>query len=283
MKYFKKEVLTAVLCSLLSIETNAAVSNPASTNYVDKAVQNAINQTTYTAGTGISIIANVISQVPTYTVGQVAQGGVVVYVDETGKHGLVAALEDLAPPSSTTFYPYFNPSIYGSTQSASNMFLASFPFEGIGNGYANTINALALASSLASQMPVTEPGTTPDFSNSAGYVPAQAANYNVTYDGEGCTRTATNEDACLGNWYVPDMNEMAIVYNALCTPGTPYQVTTTQRYWTSTQPANQPGNMNVTSANGSCPVSIGGGSTDFIAVSMASEDTVYSTRFVRQF
>jgi len=46
-----------------------------------------------TAGTGIDITGNVVS-ITTYSVGDFAQGGIVFWVDETGKHGLVCAKED---------------------------------------------------------------------------------------------------------------------------------------------------------------------------------------------
>ena len=35
------------------------------------------------------------NEITSYRVGDLAQGGIVFYVDETGQHGLVAALEDL--------------------------------------------------------------------------------------------------------------------------------------------------------------------------------------------
>ena len=36
-----------------------------------------------------------LNTIPTYEVGDYAEGGIVFYVDETGQHGLVAAMEDL--------------------------------------------------------------------------------------------------------------------------------------------------------------------------------------------
>jgi len=97
MNNLKTKVLTAALCSVLSLECYAAAVNPASTTYVTQAIQTAINA---------------FSKTQTYKVGQVAQGGVIVYVDQTGKHGLVAALDDSA---TAVGLPYFNPSIFGST------------------------------------------------------------------------------------------------------------------------------------------------------------------------
>lgn len=52
------------------------------------------NVIVYTAGTGIDITNNVVSNISistTYTVGDFAQGGIVFWVDETGEHGLVCA------------------------------------------------------------------------------------------------------------------------------------------------------------------------------------------------
>jgi len=150
---------------------------------------------------------------------------------------------------------------------------ASFAFEGIGNGYANTINAVALASTIIS--------LTSGSTLTANYVPAQATLYVAAYDGTpntGACRTETGENACLGNWYVPDTNEMALVYNALCAPGTPHGITTTQRYWTSTQASNQKTNVNATVVSAPCPIT---DFSDFGALNMST--TTLSTRFVRQF
>lgn len=47
----------------------------------------------YTAGAGINIANNVISA-NTYSVGDFAHGGIVFWVDETGRHGLVCTKQD---------------------------------------------------------------------------------------------------------------------------------------------------------------------------------------------
>jgi len=58
------------------------------------------NVIVYTAGDGIDITDNVVSNTAistTYEVGDFAQGGVVFWVDETGQHGLVCHIEDFGP------------------------------------------------------------------------------------------------------------------------------------------------------------------------------------------
>lgn len=57
----------------------------------------ALNVVEYTAGDGIDISNAVVSNTAistTYEVGDFAQGGIVFWVDETGEHGLVCAIED---------------------------------------------------------------------------------------------------------------------------------------------------------------------------------------------
>jgi hypothetical protein len=64
------------------------ISNSDTANWNNK-------QNTVSAGTGIAINNDVISAA-TYAIGDLAQGGVVFWVDESGKHGLVCALEDFS-------------------------------------------------------------------------------------------------------------------------------------------------------------------------------------------
>ncbi len=63
--------------------------------------QDSIN--TYTAGDGIDINHNVISE-HKYQIGDFAQGGIVFWVDETGEHGLVCAKEDQDGGSGIRWY-----------------------------------------------------------------------------------------------------------------------------------------------------------------------------------
>lgn len=105
--------LFAVLTSLAMMSAHAA--SPASKEYVDNQVLNLQTQinhmTTYTAGSGISISNGVITATdttPTYTLYQLAQGGVVYYLAKGNAHGLAAALVNQsnsspwAPNNSTT-------------------------------------------------------------------------------------------------------------------------------------------------------------------------------------
>jgi len=65
MNGYKKHKKLSILCLLIFSASSFASSNPASTNYVDSAIQTALeqarSQSTYTAGTAISILNNVIS------------------------------------------------------------------------------------------------------------------------------------------------------------------------------------------------------------------------------
>jgi hypothetical protein len=55
------------------------------------------------SGTGGNTVTLPAAATPTFTIGQFHQGGIIVYIDTTGIHGLIVAEEDLG---SGTFYPY---------------------------------------------------------------------------------------------------------------------------------------------------------------------------------
>lgn len=69
----------------------------------------------YIAGNGISIISNTISiSNPTLTIGSTFAGGVVFYLDATGKHGLVCAINDQGTNNWIPSTTWTNTAIYSS-------------------------------------------------------------------------------------------------------------------------------------------------------------------------
>ena len=71
----------------------------------------------------------------TYQVGDFAEGGIVFYVDKTGQHGLVSALEDLTEGATITSEgnPGYQWGCYDTSISGANG-------QAIGTGYQNTLD-----------------------------------------------------------------------------------------------------------------------------------------------
>lgn len=138
-----------------------------------------------------------------YTVGEYAQGGVVFYVDETGHHGLVVAMNDL--PSST-WSNAGSPFMRSGAKSAE-----------IFAGKKNTMLIMSKE--------------TPNYSSSEPTFAAwRASNYTVTQNG-----------FTYGDWFLPSVKEMDLmrINKAVISPvlvangGTDFLTNTA--YWTSTE------------------------------------------------
>jgi hypothetical protein len=114
-------ILTMLTYSQFSYAIN---TNPASINYVDSSIANSKK-----AGTGISINGNTISTTATYRIGDITQGGVVIYLDETKRHGLVLGLVDVTNDSPFSTTPAAPPATNVAISTVAN---------GIGGGETNT-------------------------------------------------------------------------------------------------------------------------------------------------
>ncbi|MFZ4077079.1 MAG: hypothetical protein ACOYKA_03740 [Legionellaceae bacterium] len=83
----KFSFISAAIAATLSTHTFAIGSSPASMSYVQTQVANVQTQLM----NYVNSIVNAIPATPTYKVGDIALGGTVFYVDNTGTHGLVAS------------------------------------------------------------------------------------------------------------------------------------------------------------------------------------------------
>jgi hypothetical protein len=110
--------------------------------------------------------------VTSYSVGDIAQGGVVFWVDETGQHGLVCPLEDLSP--GTRWYAGTN----GYTRAKGNG-----PFA----GEANT--SIIIAAHVA----IGDDG--------ASYAAYECSGLEITIG-----------DKAYGDWYLPSLEELYLMY-----------------------------------------------------------------------
>lgn len=196
----KKIFLIGQVCGLLFTTSQAiAANNPASTTYVENYVQNYVDQA---------------MAAPRYTVGQIAQGGVVFYVDASGQHGLVLSLQNL-----TTHLPW-SVVATSSVTGASN--------QAYGGGSINTALILAREASMTTQTTI-----------NSGFAAFNASQYFTTYSGTVCTPSSSAPTDCLGGWYMPNYDEFETAAQALCNANiagfTPLSET---NYWLSEETNN---------------------------------------------
>jgi len=217
----QKTTLSFACLLLSSFQSFSAPSNPASQAYVNTVVQNAVDS--FTAGNGILITGTTISTTPFLSVGDLYQGGVVFYVDDTGRHGLAVALTDQSTGISLSEEETY---VYATAT-------------GIGAGVINTTNILATLQAASDTQP------------NATYV---ANNVAVTSDGlTSClTPTTSFTDSCFGGWYLGSAYELQLIssnfstINAAISANSGTAIVSTNVYWTSTY--NVPGSLSAVQA-----------------------------------
>ncbi|WKJ90066.1 hypothetical protein QZJ86_18965 [Methylomonas montana] len=120
---------------------------------------------------------------PLHVVGERYQGGIIFHVDDTGQHGLIAALADQGK-------------VLNKWNSGSSITATGATGDGIGTGRMNT--AIAIANQIADNREL-------------AFAAKLAADYRVMEDGESpCTGSAT--ETCLGDWYLPSKVELNLMW-----------------------------------------------------------------------
>jgi collagen type VII alpha len=217
---------------------------------------------------GIQGPQGVTGPLGSYYLGQLAQGGVVFYIDSSNQHGLVSSLVDnysitsLGAYSSQGALPYFS----------------GASLNGVGGGYYNTTAQAAAKSQV-----------------STSFV-ALATNYSRSYSATNCTTCTSGNDtclsdqnACLNGWYIPNQNELQMLMTSYCQNTTAFELagftapTTTGAYYSSSVSTGAYTNnvlMYGTQFNG-----CSGGSASYTGVTNLApgNDNVGNVRFVRQF
>ena len=137
----------------------------------------------------------------TYQVGDLAEGGIVFYVDETGEHGLVAAMEDLT--EGATIDSEGNP---GYQWGCFAMWLSGADEQAIGTGYQNTLDI----ASGCSETPI-------------------AASAALEYESENYS-----------DWFLPSLDELKEMYNTIGNGGSEGDIGgfSSNWYWSSSESNN---------------------------------------------
>ena len=144
-----------------------------------------------------------------YAVGMEAEGGIVFYVDETGEHGLVAAMEDLTEGATDPYGWGYNGYEWGCLGQEVN----GADGQAIGTGYQNTMD-------IVNQGCVTDNG---------GITAAQAA-LDAEING-------------YSDWYLPSKDELIEMYNTIGN-GSPegnlggFEINDSPYYWSSSENVN---------------------------------------------
>lgn len=210
---YQLSTLAAASCLVFSMQSYARPeNNPATTNYVNEAIQLVSGQVTYRAGHGVSIANDVISLTPELAVGDFYQGGIVFYVDNTKRHGLAIGLFEPTTYDAIAAVPFSGPAPSG-TESQNRLYALS---NGLGAGAANTaaMNAFQSASCV----------TAGDVTclQTAGPV-ASLYTADATTGAQDCTlptdggTIAFSQTDCMGGWYLPSVYEWLLLAQNVAT------------------------------------------------------------------
>ncbi|MBA2710174.1 MAG: DUF1566 domain-containing protein [Tatlockia sp.] len=204
----KHPILLSVGLAFLAF-SSVATSSPASKEYVDKLVsdlnqnfQLKINAVTYTGGEGIALTNGQIKSTSLHHIGELYQGGIVFFVDDSGLHGLVSAKEDISLNL-----------MWQNGEGGEQIVNAGG--DGIFAGDSNTRLIIA-------QQTIDD--------QQGDFAALQAANFKVNQLGNACTPEA---QICYGGWSLPSLHELTLIYLNLNQQGLAGLNPAT--YWSSTE------------------------------------------------
>lgn len=203
----KKHYFTLIAWLGLLAYSTGATSSPASTEYVDKKIKEAVDailiQVTRESQKLESKI-NVIPVVTLHQIGESYQGGIIFWVDETRQHGLVVAKIDANQ---------------GVGMSWNNGESGDKTTNALGNGvYAGLSNTHL----IVSQQTIDD--------QEGRFAALSAQSFSVLSDGvSACTENAL----CYGNWYLPSLNELHLLRANLYDKG--IGTFSSNFYWSSTE------------------------------------------------
>lgn len=206
----KRLFFTRILFLLMGYSTGA-LSVPASTEYVNTKIKEAIHSIQTQLTQENKKIEGRISEIPVIVIhqlGELYQGGVIFWLDETKQHGLVVAKLDA---NQGVGIQWHNGESGDKTTNAQA--------NGIYAGLSNT-------QLIVAQQTIDD--------QEGNFAALSAKNFSVLSDG---VSPCTQKRICYGNWYLPSLNELQLVKANLYDTGA--RVMSSSIYWTSTE-----GNVN---------------------------------------
>ncbi|MBA2651649.1 MAG: DUF1566 domain-containing protein [Tatlockia sp.] len=186
------------------LSTQCAFSNQASTGYVDGAIANLRHELTNKMDTRINELTRSVNQLPlvTHSIGEIFQGGIIFYVDESKQHGLMVSFNDLEPEVE-----------WRNGEGGDRIVNARA--QGLGAGETNT-------RLIISQQTID--------GQEGQFAALNAANYQISADGKTpCLTPNTGESICYGGWYLPSLNELLLLHANL------KNGLSNSRYWSSSE------------------------------------------------
>lgn len=143
-----------------------------------------------------------------YHIGDTAMGGIVIWVDEAGQHGLIAATHD-----QVLNIPWWN--------GAQNLSVTNAHATGIGAGRTNTV---LIVSRLSQDDP------------EGVFAALGCAYFSVQADGEKPCDDGGSGKACYADWYLPSLFELNLMYHQKVH----IPVLDGDYYWSSTEDIERP-------------------------------------------
>lgn len=183
-------------------------ANPASTDYVNQHISDAVNSVTAAYKKEINTLLTQINnqRIPTHQVGEQYQGGIIFFVAESHLHGLIAATHDANNGEGIQWQ-----------NGEAGEKVVNARANGVGGGQSNTRLIIAQQ--------------TIDYQQGS-FAALVAANFSVLSDGiTPCTTTANRSMACFSDWYLPSLYELDLMRlnGATLNPLAP------EPYWSSTE------------------------------------------------
>ncbi|HAU0369097.1 TPA: lvrE [Legionella pneumophila] len=204
----KKKVVSLLVWGVVLGLSQPGFANPASTEYVTRHISDAMNEIkSYIKSEVNSILTQVNSQrISMRKMGELYQGGVVFFVDESRIHGLIAAKVD-------------------ANNGEGIQWQNGVSGEKIINARANGVHAGETNTRLIiSQQTVDDQGGT--------FAALIASNYAVLEDGiTSCAASVHESQNCYGGWYLPSLYELDLMRRNLTSI---YQLAQAP-YWSSTE------------------------------------------------
>lgn len=181
----KKRSLFLSVCLSLLLYSTTSTSSPASIDYVNSRIKAAVDSVMFQLSQQnkkFESKINELSIVSLHKIGELYQGGIVIWVDDTKKHGLVVAKIDAHQGHGIQWQ-----------NGESGDKVTNARSDGIYAGVSNT-------HLIVSQQTIDD--------QDGNFAALSARSFSVSSDG---VSSCTNNSTCYGNWYLPSLSELKLI------------------------------------------------------------------------